>query len=317
MPTQPATAVMQRSSLRAVGAAPGSGPPQFSGHVWGQQPQGAPRYRRSGDENDLRGGPDDTAALLGAGGAFFDGRSAPSAIVEHARAELVANCDTRTYGRKKVPVFVEDDGADMRRNGHTVMSAVLGAGGAFDDGGDDSQKKVAIITSSGTVNTIDDNIRESAQIIEKNRRLAPHGQVSVERFGTDREIEAARKATAQAAFAEQQAAKEAAEARNRQQDEMGATASEFEDSAYFPSWNSAALSGEQPGAHSGMFDSQGRRPRSRPISGVRDGAAQTGGKPTDLRGAAVKDREKTSFQNRVEADAVYQRMRSRQSSSLW
>ena len=135
----------------------------------------------------------------------------------------------------------------------------------------------------------------------------------MERFGTDREIEAARKAAAQAAFTEQQAMKEAAEARKGQQE------SEFGDSGYYASWNSAALSGEQPGPHSGMLDSQGRRPRSRPLSGMRgrDSAAQTGGKPTDLRGVAVKDREKTSFENRLEADAVYQRMRSGHQSSLW
>jgi hypothetical protein len=43
-----------------------------------------------------------------------------------------------------------------------------------------------------------------------------------------------------------------------------------------------------------------------------------GGKPTDLRGGAVKEREKESFQNRVEADAVYQKMRSRQNGAgLW
>jgi hypothetical protein len=316
----------QPSKLRAPGAAAGSGPPQFGGHIWGQQPQGAPRYRRVGDENERHGAPDDTAALLGAGGVFFDGRTTPSTMVEHAKAEVIANCDTRTYGRKKAPLMVQDDGEDMRKNGQTVMSAVLGAGGAFNDGVEDAKKnKIAIVTATGAVNTIEDNVRESSQIIEKNRRLAPRGQVAVERFGTDREIEAARKAAAQAAFAEQQAMQDAAAAaarkRQEEHDAMATGPSGYGDSEYAPSWNSAALSGEQPGPHSGLLalDGQGRRPRSRPTSDMRqrDKAAQTGGKPTDLRGGAVKDREKASFQNRVEADAVYQRMRSQQSSALW
>ena len=305
----------QRSKLRAPGQGPG--PPQFGGHVWGQQPQGLPRYRR--DEQQLRAGVDDTAALLGAGGVFFDGRTTPSQMVEQKRAEVIASCDTRTYGRKKVPLMVQDDGVDMRRNGQTVMSAVLGSGGTFNTGAEEDTNKVkSIITATGAVNTIQEDRHESSQIIEKNRRLAPRGQVAVDRFGTDREIEKARKQTAQAAFIEQQAERDAAMA--MMSGDGGGGAGGGDAGVYAPSWNSAALSGEQPGPHTGQLGasgqlntSQNRRPRSRPTT-----EDVMVGKPTDLRGGAVNEREKESFQNRIESDAVYQKMRSRQNGGgLW
>jgi hypothetical protein len=225
--------------------------------------------------------------------------------------------------------MVQDDGVDMRRNGQTVMSAVLGSGGQFNAGAEDDTNQVkSIISPTGAVNTVhEDSLRkESWQIIEKNRRQAPRGQVAVERFGTDREIEEARKQAAQASFIAQQAERDATARREHElEKEMvmmrgGGDAMTFGDSSYAPSWNSAALSGEQPGPHTGhlgatngqLNTSQSRRPRSRPTNEA------TGGKPTDLRGGAVKLREKESFQNRIEADAVYQKMRSRQNGAgLW
>ena len=148
--------------------------------------------------------------------------------------------------------------------------------------------------------------------------FAPRPQV--ERFGTEREIEAARAQSAQAQFIAQQ--QEAAAL--TQQQRARQTAPGDSSSAYTPSWNVAALSGEQPGPHPGLslpssVGSDGgagpRRLRSRPSSV--DETVATGAKPTALRGASIKAREEESFANRVELDAVYQKNRNTRATSLW
>ena len=228
-----------------------------------------------------------------------------------------------------------------------MQSAVLGSGGEFNAGAERDPNSVrSVVTSNGAVNTIQDTSRASAHIIEENRRRAPRGQMAVrsqkqcslapelatetslrpppppqvERFGTEREIEAARAQSAQAQFiAQQQEAAALAQQQRARQAAPGDSSS-----AYTPSWNVAALSGEQPGPHPGLslpssVGSDGgagpRRLRSRPSSV--DETVATGAKPTALRGASIKAREEESFANRVELDAVYQKNRNTRATSLW